>query len=241
MLPPVPPIGFQANLGNMDSWSARWLLIWGNLALIQGQALVIAFIATVTSIVLGLIGGEHFSISHVLLIGGSSMSAACIASAILSSVMLIIVMVSRPLKIDPDNVATPIAASLGDLVTLAILSSIAYGLFKIKGQFSYKEIIISFSLSSDETIVISSILCGCLILLIPLWLLLSYRNPTTKSVLYSGWIPVLSAMLISSLGGLILSKTVTTFPGIAIYSPIINGNTPHPLINVATPFFRSGW
>lgn len=134
MLPPFPAIYFQANLGNMDSWSERWLLIWGNLALIQGQALVIAFIATVTSIVLGLIGGQHFSISHVLLVGGSSMPAACIASAILSSVMMIIVMVSRPLKIDPDNVATPIAASLGDLVTLAILSSIAYGLFKIKGQ-----------------------------------------------------------------------------------------------------------
>jgi solute carrier family 41 len=30
--------------------------------------------------------------------------------------------VSRRLRINPDNVATPVAASLGDLVTLAILS-----------------------------------------------------------------------------------------------------------------------
>ena len=111
---------------------------------------------------------------------------------------------------------------------------------KSKVSLRNKELLL-FSLPSDETIVISSVLCGCLILLIPLWLFLSYRNPTTKSVLYSGWIPVLSAMLISSLGGLVLSKTVTTFPGIAVYSPIINGNRPHPLINAVTPLFRSGW
>ena len=120
----------------MNTCRSRWLLTWGNLTLIQGQALVVAFIATATSITLNLISGQKLHISHVFLICGSSMSAACVASALLSSLMLIIVMVSRPLKIDPDNVATPIAASLGDLVTLCILSSIAIGLFKIKGNSS---------------------------------------------------------------------------------------------------------
>lgn len=31
--------------------------------------------------------------------------------------------------INPDNVATPIAASLGDLITLALLSGISRGLY----------------------------------------------------------------------------------------------------------------
>ena len=62
------------------------------------------------------------------------MAAACLASALLGSIMIFIVMVSRPLKINPDNVATPIAASLGDLVTLSLLSGIAYGLYKVKGE-----------------------------------------------------------------------------------------------------------
>ena len=56
-----------------------------------------------------------------------------------------------------------------------------------------------------------------------MWLWLAHYNKTTRSVLYAGWIPILLAMLISSLGGLVLSKTVLRFPGIAIYSPIING------------------
>ena len=124
----------QANLGEMSTWKSRWLLIWGNLSLVQGQALVVAFIATLTSIVLGFFGGHTPTWKDVFLLGGSSMTAACLASALLSSVMIVIVMVSRPLNINPDNVATPIAASLGDLVTLTLLSFIAHGLYQIKGQ-----------------------------------------------------------------------------------------------------------
>lgn len=118
----------------MDTCSSRWLSTWGNLSLIQGQALVVAFIATLTSIALSAAGGQHLHFSHILLVCGSSMSAACLASAILSSLMIVIIMLSRPLQINPDNVATPIAASLGDLVTLCILSSISYGLYKVKGM-----------------------------------------------------------------------------------------------------------
>ena len=42
-------------------------------------------------------------------------------------------------------------------------------------------------------------------------------------VLYSGWKPVLIAMSISSLGGLILDKAVTKFNGIAVFQPLFNG------------------
>ena len=48
-------------------------------------------------------------------------------------------------------------------------------------------------------------------------------NPVTKEVLSSGWSPVLAAMGISSLGGLILDYTVATYKGIAVFQPVING------------------
>ena len=38
--------------------------------------------------------------------------------------MISVVLLSRRLKVNPDNVATPIAASLGDLVTLSLLTFI---------------------------------------------------------------------------------------------------------------------
>ena len=47
--------------------------------------------------------------------------------------MSLVVILSRKCHINPDNVATPIAASLGDLTTLALLSSIATLFYKVIG------------------------------------------------------------------------------------------------------------
>ena len=50
---------------------------------------------------------------------------------------------------------------------------------------------------SGPTITVSSIVLACLMVLIPLWMVLAYKNPTTKGVLFYGWIPVICAMIIS--------------------------------------------
>ena len=49
------------------------------------------------------------------------------------------------------------------------------------------------------TITTSSIILTVLIVLIPAWLYLSYKNSVTKSVLFYGWFPVICAMVISRL------------------------------------------
>lgn len=219
-----------ANVGHLDSPKERWHLTWGNLSLIQVQALVVAALATVLSVVLG----RDLAGSHILLLGASAMGAAAIASALLGSIMILVILVSHSLKINPDNVATPIAASLGDLVTLGLLSVLAKGLFDIGEGFqssreaasaggSGSSLILNETSSPHPTVVWSSVILSVLVVLIPVWLLLAYRNSATKAVLFYGWIPVLSAMCISSGGGYVLSKAVNTWEGIAIYSPIING------------------
>lgn len=43
------------------------------------------------------------------------------------------------------------------------------------------------------------------------------------AVFYSGWTPVLIAMLISSLGGKVLNLSIKRYPNIATYQPLING------------------
>jgi len=45
-----------------------------------------------------------------------------------------VIVFSRHCHINPDNVATPIAASLGDITSLALLSWIATHLFNAIGQ-----------------------------------------------------------------------------------------------------------
>jgi len=45
------------------------------------------------------------------------------------SVMVIVVVLSRRFHVNPDNVTTPIAASLGDLTTISLLAAFARGLY----------------------------------------------------------------------------------------------------------------
>lgn len=61
------------------------------------------------------------------------------------------------------------------------------------------------------------------ILAIPLWVWIAKKNLQTREVLYHGWTPVMGAMLISSVGGLILDFMVSRFEGIAVFQPVING------------------
>ena len=96
----------------------------------QGQALIVAGMATLISILLG----RDLSPAHMLVLAASAMGSAAIASAVLGSVMIMVILVSHRLRINPDNVATPIAASLGDLVTLGLLSLIAQGLYHLSGE-----------------------------------------------------------------------------------------------------------
>lgn len=47
------------------------------------------------------------------------------------------------------------------------------------------------------------------IMAIPLWVWIAKKNPQTREVLLHGWTPVVGAMLISSIGGLILDFMVS--------------------------------
>ena len=107
------------------------IIIYTTLA--QGQALIVAGLATVISLILG----ADLQGAHQLLLGASAMGSASIASAILGSIMIGVIITCHILHINPDNVATPVAASLGDLVTLGLLSVIAAALYDVGSEWMY--------------------------------------------------------------------------------------------------------
>ena len=61
------------------------------------------------------------------------------------------------------------------------------------------------------------------VLVVPACVYAVTRNKETTKVLYTGWTPVIVAMSISSMGGLILNKAVAKFSGIAVFQPVFNG------------------
>lgn len=75
--------------------------------------------------------------------------------------MIGVIVASRKVGINPDNVATPIAASLGDLITLSLLAGISTGLYKELGNGNDKHTHRSFCFFHLKTGVRSIILPGC--------------------------------------------------------------------------------
>ena len=64
---------------------------------------------------------------------------------------MFVIIASKRLNINPDNVATPIAASLGDLVTLSILSGLGTFLYQIS---IYCQLVIFLLLSNQNYVLI---------------------------------------------------------------------------------------
>lgn len=197
----------HANLGHLDNFKQQWHIVTGNLALILCQAIVVGFLASLAAIVFGWVPEGRFDIYHGLLLCASSVVTAFGASFVLGLIMVGVILFSRYFNINPDNVATPIAASLGDLTTLACLSWLA-------------SVFYGFKTNNPLLLVVIIICCG---LLVPLWAWLANRNEHTREVLFFGWTPVVAAMLISSIGGLILDFTVSQYKGVAVFQLVING------------------
>lgn len=58
---------------------------------------------------------------------------------------------------------------------------------------------------------------------IPLFGLIVWRNKHVKSLLFSGWTPLIVAMIISSLAGILLEAFVEQFKGVALLTPVLIG------------------
>ncbi|CAI5664760.1 solute carrier family 41 member 2 isoform X2 [Oreochromis niloticus] len=168
------------NAGKMDSPREKWMLIAGNLALKQLQATVLGLLASLMASLLGWMAEGQMPFNHIMLLCSTSVSTAFVASLLQGIVMVGVIIGSKRIGINPDNVATPIAASFGDLITLALLACFS--------QWFYSFI-------------------------------------ASEILLHTGWEPIITAMLISSIGGVILDKTVLdpNLAGIIVYAPVING------------------
>ncbi|XP_053074788.1 solute carrier family 41 member 3 isoform X10 [Acinonyx jubatus] len=145
-----------ANTGQIDDTQEQHRVISSNLALIQVtlpfvhlmnllpalnlqsgllqvQATVVGFLAAVAALLLGAMSREELDFVKVELLCASSVITAFLAAFALGMLMVCIVIGARKLGVNPDNIATPIAASLGDLITLSILAFVSSFFYKHKG------------------------------------------------------------------------------------------------------------
>ncbi|VDK70051.1 unnamed protein product, partial [Anisakis simplex] len=109
-----------ANKGELQTREEVTWTVFSNICLIETQAIVLSFFAAVISLALSRFQIQ-FKMTHVMLVMSSAISAAAVASIVLACLIAFVVVSSNKCGINPDNVSTPIAASVGDLVTLSVL------------------------------------------------------------------------------------------------------------------------
>lgn len=198
----------QANLGHMKTRREVFKMILGNVGLVQVQAIVAALLVSLFAVCVSAIMNGSFEPKHALLVATSSVITATISCFILDFVLVAVISFTQSVSMNPDNLATPLAASIGDVVSLILLSTIASFLF---------------DLIDKDWYVLVIILGLYIIAILPCWILIVRRNVYTKDILTTGWTPVLSALLLSGMGGLVLDQAVGEFPGFVLFQPIING------------------
>ncbi|SCV66958.1 BQ2448_5604 [Microbotryum intermedium] len=232
----------SANIGELDLRPTRRALILGNLALLQVQALIVSLISGLLAFILGIMSrsGVQHHLQHpahklgqaqhlrggyfeALLVLCVSMLAAGLSSAILGSFMCSLVVLCRRFRINPDNLATPLASALGDMVTLVLLGGLSSLFALFMGT------------------LVSTAVFLLLLVAIAVNVVLTFGNTYVQELLTVGWAPLFIAMAVSSYvqsfqvsccsrfltllfkrrgSGLVLETYVSRFEGFALFAPV---------------------
>lgn len=195
------------NTGKLKTNLQRFKTFYANMALTQCQSIGVGISAALFAITIQAIYSGTLSLSNVMVLCAISQLTACIASLVLGTIVQLIIILCLDRGINPDNIATPIAAALGDLVTLYILYFVSNQIY----------------ISMDTNPCLSFLILLFSITLFPIFWKISLCDPFTAIALYESWIPVLSAMAISSSGGLVLNYAISQYNRLAVFQPLING------------------
>ncbi|KAG1749551.1 Mg transporter [Suillus lakei] len=227
-------MGTAANMGELDDRGAQRKIVGGNLALLQVQATVVAFVAACVAMLLGLFVPQLSSRPAVPFPQNSALSliarvprpplppggnpksglteftmvaSSAMTTTCLSSIILGVFMSFLVIvcRRFGHNIAPPVASGLGDLLTLSLLGAIS-------------------SILVDVINTPIPLVCGILtILSATICVLLVRRNKTVDGLLYQGWVPLFGAMVISCATGIVLDMFASRYQGFPLLAIVISG------------------
>ncbi|KAJ1661814.1 hypothetical protein IW140_006365 [Coemansia sp. RSA 1813] len=143
--------------------------------------------------------------TNVLLAAG--LGCSVIGCAVIGVLICGTVATSNALGIDPDNIGTPIASSLGDMTTLLILGAITSMLVAQQANLLWWPLLIT----------VAFLALGFLLVRIV------QANEQMAHHITEGWGPLLFAAVTSSIAGLIVERCADRFPGMPALVPVVNG------------------
>lgn len=202
------------HLGHVKDMADLLQLTCANISLNQCLSIIISILAVLLSELIHFMvssDDDPFSIENSLLVMATALLTSSVTSFLLDTMMILVVQTSAFYSINPDNVASPAASSLGDMTALSLCAFLADLFYSSK--------------DSPAFYWMTLIVISLYILSIPVWAHMAIDNTHTKTMLMrrSNWYPLITAMVISSSSGLILKIAVPTSEDIALFSPVICG------------------
>ncbi|TPX35946.1 hypothetical protein SmJEL517_g01707 [Synchytrium microbalum] len=202
-------ISTSAHLGMLNSTHQITTFATGALALLQCRGMVAGCIAGVFAWTVSRSSWRDLFASM-----SAGMLSACLSGGIMSVGLTVLVVFVKRVGQDPDIFATPLAASVGDLIAIIVLTNVAEFIHAYMGTLT------------------CFLLVAAMFSTLPFWVTLVQRNKHVSQVLTVGALPTVLSLGISSLGGFALERMMLPFPHLAAFAPVING-TSH---NLATIF-----
>ncbi|XP_041565050.1 solute carrier family 41 member 1-like [Drosophila elegans] len=198
----------NSNLGHLSSRKAVLQIMVGNMALVQLQAIVCAVLLSTLTAGISAAVNQDFSVEHYPVLTAAALITSSTSCFLLDSIVMVVILFSQHYSFNPDYMAIPIVASIGDVVTISLLSFSAA---------------LMYDLSQSHLWIAICVVIGYVVLMMPVWLAVVLRNVYVRPILMVSWIPVVGALCISQIAGFVLSSSVEDFRAFAIFSPIING------------------
>ncbi|XGW08270.1 hypothetical protein V3C99_010962, partial [Haemonchus contortus] len=200
-------LGTMAHRGRLrDSGYARRIL--RSIALLEAQGIFISLFSVLITFALeGLLQSRKKQppVGDFLFLGSNSLFAMCIASAISSVAMVVLVVYSYRKAINPDNIGTPIAASCGDLLTIMAMLLI--------GVFYYPIAMVSNWISCS---VMAAFLATT-----PFFLFIAHKDDEAWIAARQQGPTFLLAAILSSAAGLVQAYGAMSFPELTVYQPLV--------------------
>ncbi|GMT11129.1 hypothetical protein PFISCL1PPCAC_2426, partial [Pristionchus fissidentatus] len=112
-----------AHQGTLDEKKSRNDMIVASIGLQQFQVVIMTLLASVASLISPLINHSHCELQSkaVLFLFTVALIAITTSSFIIASLLIGLIIGARKYKINPDNVTTPIASSMSDLLAIGAM------------------------------------------------------------------------------------------------------------------------
>jgi solute carrier family 41 len=187
--------------------SKRLQIYQSSLALLQVQAIICGFVAGIFTLLMTQVIP---SFEDVMIIIASIVVTTMIAAFVFGLLTFGLVLGGHHVGCDPDNIATPIVSSLGDLGSLILLASVATLMdwFSVWGGLSYAA---------------PAVLLLCAFAALPFLWCVAAKDKACAQALKTGWVPILIALVISQFAGMALETSIVSYQGVGIFVLFING------------------